>query len=56
MASLIDLARLDGSVPDFSTLCWRQKVLSVSIPYYPSTGALQPLIDSRGIKAAGEGE
>jgi len=56
VASLIELARLDWPVPDFSTLCRRQKGLTVKIPYRPSTGALHLLIDSTGIKAAGEGE
>ena len=56
VASLIELARLDWPVPDFSTLCRRQKGLTVQIPYRQSTGALHLLIDSTGIKAAGEGE
>ncbi len=43
-------------MPDFSTLSRRQKGLNVAIPYRPSTGALQLLIDSTGIKAEGEGE
>ncbi len=42
--------------PDFSTLCRRQKTLSVAIPYKGSTGPLHLLIDSTGIKAEGEGE
>ena len=46
----------DWPVPDFSTLCRRQKGLSVAIPYRQSTGALHLLIDSTGIKAEGEGE
>jgi len=56
VASLLKLAGLDLPVPDFSTLCRRQKGLTVKIPYRPSTGALHLLIDSTGIKAAGEGE
>ena len=43
-------------MPDFSTLCRRSSGLTVQIPYRPSTGALHLLIDSTGIKAAGEGE
>ena len=54
--SLLKLAKLNWPVPDFSTLCRRQKDLTVSIPYRPSTGALHLLIDSTGIKAMGEGE
>ena len=56
VASLLKLAKLDWPVPDFSTLCRRQKGLIVSIPFRPSTGALHLLIDSTGVKAAGEGE
>lgn len=56
VASLLELAGLDWPVPDFSTLCRRQKGLCVSIPYRQSTGALHLLIDSTGIKAEGEGE
>ena len=54
--SLLKLAKLDWPVPDFSTLCRRQKDLMVIIPYRPSTGALHLLVDSTGIKATGEGE
>ena len=56
VASLLKLADLGWPVPDFSTLCRRQKGLTVQIPYRQSTGALHLLIDSTGIKAAGEGE
>lgn len=56
VASLLKLAQLDWPVPDFSTLCRRSSSLTVQIPYCPSTGALHLLIDSTGIKAAGEGE
>lgn len=56
VASLLELAGLDWPVPDFSTLCRRQKGLCVAIPYRPSTGALHLLIASTGIKAEGEGE
>jgi len=54
--SLLDLARLDWPVPDFSTLSRCQKTLTVHIPYRPSTGALHLLIDSIGVKAGGDGE
>ena len=54
--SLLQLAGLDWAVPDFSTLCRRQRTLSVSIPYNGGTGPLNLLIDSTGIKAEGEGE
>ena len=47
---------LDWAAPDFSTLCRRQQTLNVSLPYRGSTGPLNLLIDSTGIKAEGEGE
>ena len=54
--SLLRLIGLDWSVPDFSTLCRRQKALNVSLPFRGGTGPLNLLIDSTGIKAEGEGE
>ncbi len=54
--SLLRLAGLDWKVPDFSTLCRRQKTLNVSIPYRGGSGPLHLLIDATGIKAEGEGE
>ena len=54
--SLLRLVGLDWRVPDFSTLCRRQRTLNVAIPYRGGTGPLNLLIDSTGIKAEGEGE
>lgn len=54
--SLLGLVGLDWRVPDFSTLCRRQRTLNVAIPYRGGTGPLDLLIDSTGIKAEGEGE
>ena len=54
--SLLELTGLDWSVPDFSTLCRRQKTLPVAITYRGSPGPLHLLIDSKGIKAEGERE
>lgn len=54
--SLLQLVGLDWTVPDFSTLCRRQRTLKVSLPYRGSEGPLNLLIDSTGIKAEGEGE
>lgn len=56
VASLLNLAGLDWSVPDFSTLSRRQKTLDVAIPYRGSEGPLHLLIDATGIKVEGEGE
>ncbi len=54
--SLLRLAGLDWTVPDFSTLSRRQKTLAVNIPYRGSKGPLHLLIDSTGIKVEGGGE
>ena len=54
--SLLRMVGLDWAVPDFSTLCCRQKTLNVSLPYRGATGPLNLLIGSTGIKSEGEGE
>ncbi|KKW68746.1 transposase, partial [Lampropedia cohaerens] len=54
--SLMHLAGLDWPVPDYSTVCRRQKTLTVNIPYRPSRGGLHLLVDSTGVKMLGEGE
>lgn len=56
VASLLGLAELDWPVPDFSTLCRRQKTLAVQIPYRRADGPLNLLVDSTGIKFLGDGE
>jgi len=54
--SLLRLAGLYWNVPDFSTLCRRQKTLHVAIAYRGGTGPLHLLIDATGIKAEGKEE
>jgi len=56
VASLLGLAKLDWPVPDYTTLCRRQKALSVDLGGRPSSGGLHLLVDSTGIKMMGEGE
>lgn len=56
VASLLHLAGLDWPVPDYSTLCRRQKTLQVQIPYRGGGGPLNLLVDSTGIKFLGDGE
>ena len=56
VTSLLRLAGLNWSVPDFSTLCRRQKTLAVQIPFRRSDGPLNLLVDSTGIKFLGDGE
>ncbi|WP_462388148.1 IS5 family transposase [Acidovorax sp. Q11] len=54
--SLLELAKLNWRVPDFSTLSRRQRTLQVQLPYRRSSTALELLVDSTGIKFLGEGE
>lgn len=56
VASLLKLADLDWPVPDYTTLCRRQKTLPVALGGRPSSGGLRLLVDSTGIKMMGEGE
>lgn len=56
VASLLRLAGLNWSVPDFSTLCRKQKTLAVQIPYRRAEGPLNLLVDSTGIKFLGDGD
>ena len=56
VASLLRLAGLDWPVPDFSTLCRRQRSVTIQIPYRRSGGNLNLLIDSTGVKVRGDGE
>ena len=56
VVSLLKLAGLDWPVPDFSTLCGKQKTLAVQIPYRRADGPLNLLVASTGIKFLGDGE
>lgn len=56
VASILLLAGLDWLVPDYSTLCRRQRTLEVQIPYRRAHGPLILLVDSTGIKFLGDGE
>ena len=56
VASLLKMADLDWTVPDYTTLCRRQKTLVVQIPYRRAEGPLNLLVDSTGIKFLGDGE
>ena len=53
--SLLRLAGLDCKVPDFSTLCRRQKTLNVAIPYRGGSEPLYLLIDGEAFSAIGPG-
>jgi len=54
--SLLQLAKLDWPVSDFSTVCRRRKTWKVAQSYQPSKLPLQLLVDSAGIQFLGEGE
>ena len=56
VASLLKMADLNWAVPDYTTLCRRQKALAVQIPYRRADGPLNLLVDSTGIKFLGDGE
>ena len=56
VSSLLRMTDLDWLVPDYSTLCRRQKTLAVQIPYRRADGLLNLLVDSAGIKFLGDGE
>ena len=54
--SLVQMARLSLPVPDYSTLCRRQKHLPVTLPVRPGQKARHIVLDSTGLKVFGEGE
>ena len=54
--SLLRLAGLNWPVPDYSTLCRRQKTVSIQIPFRRAGGDLNLLVDSTGVKMRGDGE
>ncbi len=56
VASLLELAGLDWPVPDFSTLCRRQRTVAIQIPCRRSGSPFNLLADSTGVKMLGEGE
>ena len=56
VASVLQMTNLDWAVPDYTTLCRRQKTLAVQIPYRRADGPLKLLVDSTGIKFLGDGE
>jgi IS5 family transposase len=56
VTSLLELAGLDWPVPDYSTLCRRQKTVTIQVPFRRSDGTLNLLVDSTGVKMRGDGE
>ena len=56
LRSLIELAQLGISCPDYTTLCKRQRDLEVTFPKSEHKGPLHIVVDSTGLKVFGEGE
>lgn len=56
VARLLKLTGLNWPVPDFSTLCSKQKTLAVQAPYRRADGPLNLFVDSTEIKFLGAGE
>ena len=56
VASLLKMAGLDRAVPDYTTLCRRQKTLAVQIPYRRADGPLNLLVDIEPVSATGSSE
>jgi hypothetical protein len=55
VASLLKMAGRDLEVPDYTTLCRRQKTLAVQIPYRRADEQLNSLVDRTVIKFLGNG-
>jgi hypothetical protein len=56
VASLLNMAGLNWPVPDFSTLCRRQKTVSIQIPFRRADGPLHLLVDIEPVGATGSSE
>lgn len=54
--SLLKIENLDWTVPDYTTLCSRQKTMAVQIPCRRIDEPLNLLVGSIGIKFFGDGE
>ena len=54
--SLIVQGNLGIQAPDYSTLCWRQKNLTICLPKTKNKRKLHAVVDSTGLKVLGEGE
>ncbi len=56
VASILSMAGLDWTVPGFSTLSRRQKIIEVRIAKCRAVGPLNLLVDSTAIKFLGDQE
>lgn len=56
VSSILKMAGLDWTVPDFSTRSRRQKTITVQLSFRRTQGPLKLLVDSTGITFLGDGE
>ena len=56
LSSVVSLLGLSLSVPSYTTLCRRSRLLEVSLPCRTRTAPLHLVVDSTGVKIYGEGE
>lgn len=56
ISSLISMLTLPIMAPNFTTLCRRQKNLSIELPNTSQSGSIDIVIDATGLKVYGEGE
>ena len=56
MSSLIELSKVEGKAPDYTTLSRRGKTLKIDLGVRKTSQSLDVLIDSTGVKVMGEGE
>lgn len=56
MASIAELMQVNLAIPDYTSLCKRQKTLQVELPKKAKTGGVVFAVDSTGLKVFGEGE
>ena len=56
LLSLVHLLQLTIPVPDYTTLCRRQREHDVKLLRHQSKGAVHVVVDSTGLKVFGEGE
>lgn len=54
--SVVDSLGLGLAVPDYTTVCRRQRWLAVSLPAVPRREPVHVVVDSTGLKVFGEGE
>jgi hypothetical protein len=56
MRSIIEYTQLDIQSPDYSTLCLRQKELTIRLPKTEKKQPIHAVVDAPGLKVFGEGD